>query len=97
MFLFVFDSYIHERSVDVIGALPVDGDQEGEAAVWRKDVHAAVLLVVPGQQGDAAVFHSQRGSHHIQSLSGLKHNYTVIPTQEGRHLGLECANYLPIW
>lgn len=48
MHLSAFDSYIHERSVDVVGALPVDGDQEGEAAVWRKDVHAAVLLVVPG-------------------------------------------------
>lgn len=76
MFLSVFHSYIHERSVDVIGALPVDGDQEGEAAVWRKDVHAAVLLMVPGQQGDAAVLHPQRGSHHIQSLSGLRQNYT---------------------
>lgn len=73
----MFDSYIHERRVDVIGALPVDGDEEGEAAVWRKDVHAAVLLVVPRQQGDAAVFHPQRGSHHVQSLSGLKQNYTL--------------------
>lgn len=51
------DSYIHERCVDVIGALPVDGNEEGEAAVRWKDVHAAVLLMVPGQQGNAAVFH----------------------------------------
>lgn len=77
MILSAFDSYIHERSVDVIGALPVDGDQEGEAAVWREDIHAAVLLVVPGQQGDAAVLHPQRGSHHIQSLSGWKQNYAL--------------------
>lgn len=63
-------SYIHERSVDVIGALPVYGDQEGEAAVRGQDVHAAVLLVVPGQEGDAAVLHPQRGSHHVQSLWG---------------------------
>lgn len=70
IFLSVFDSYIHECSVDIIGALPVNGDEEGEAAVWRQDVHAAVLLVVPGQQRDAAVLHPQRGSHHIQSLSG---------------------------
>lgn len=73
----MFDSYIHERRVNVIGALAVDGDQKGEAAVWGEDVHAAVLLVVPGQQGNAAVFHPQRGSHHIQSLSGLKQNYTL--------------------
>jgi len=98
MFSPAFDSYIHERSVDIVGALPVDGDQEGEAAVWRKDVHAAVLLVVPGQQGDAAVLHSQRGSHHVQSLSGVKAEIrTVTPTLEGRHLRLEVANYLPIW
>lgn len=70
VFLSVFASYIHERGVDVIGALAINGDQEGEAAVWRQDVHAAVLLVVPGKQGDAAVLHPQRGSHHIQSLSG---------------------------
>lgn len=94
----MLDSYIHERCVDVIRALPVDGDEEGEAAVRRKDVHAAVLLVVPGQQGDAAVLHPQRRCHHIQRLSGVKAElHTVAPTQEGRHLGFECANYLPIW
>lgn len=75
-------SYIHERCVDVIGALPIDGDEEGEAAVWRKDVHAAVLLMVPRQQGNAAVLHPQGGSHHIESLSGLKPElHAVIPTQ----------------
>ena len=78
------DSYIHERGVDVVGALPVDGDEEGEAAVWRKDVHAAVLLVVPGQQGDAAVLHPQRGRHHVQSLSGMKKNHTHRQTSAGR-------------
>lgn len=67
-------SYIHERRVDVIGALPVDGDQEGEAPVGRQDVHAAVLLVVPGQQSNAAVLYPQRGSHHVQGLQAEKHN-----------------------
>ena len=43
------ESYIHEGSIDVIGALSVDGDQKGEAAVRRQDVHAPVLLVVPRQ------------------------------------------------
>lgn len=63
-----FDSYVHEGGVDVVGALAVDGDEEGEAAVGGQHVHAAVLLVVPGQQGDAAVLHPQRGRHHVQSL-----------------------------
>lgn len=70
----MFDTYIHERCVDVIGALSVDGDQEGEAPVGRQDVHAAVLLVVPGQQSNAAVLHPQRGSHHVQGLLAAKHN-----------------------
>lgn len=64
----MFDPYIHQSGIDVIGALAIDGDQEGKAAVRRQDVHAAVLLVVPRQQGDAAVFHPQRGSHHIECL-----------------------------
>lgn len=66
------DTYIHEGSVDVVAALPVDGDEEGQTAVRRKDVHAAVLLMVPGEQGDAAVLHAQRRSHHVQSLEGGK-------------------------
>ena len=61
--------YVHERGVDVVGALPVDGDEEGQAAVGRKHVHAAVLLVVARQQGDAAVLHAQRGGHHVQGLA----------------------------
>lgn len=68
-FIFRSDTYVHECSVDVVGALPIDGDQEWEAAVRWQDIHAAVLLVVSRQQGDAAVLHPQRGCHHIQSLS----------------------------
>lgn len=86
LFLFCFDSYIHECSIDVIGALSIDGDQEGEAAVRGQDVHAAILLMVPGQQGDAAVLHPQRGSHHIQSLSGgWSRIITQCHTDTGRY------------
>lgn len=65
----LFRSYVHERSIDVVGTLSINGDQEGEAAVRGQHVHAAVLLMVPGQQGDAAVLHPQCWSHHIQCLS----------------------------
>lgn len=70
----MLDSYIHQRCVDVIGAFPVDGDQEGEAPVRRQDIHAAVLLVVPRQQSNAAVLDPQRGSHHVQGLQAEEHN-----------------------
>lgn len=81
-------SYVHQRCVDVIGTLAIDGDQEGEAAVWREDVHAAVLLVVPRQQGDAAVFHPQRGGHHVESLSRWQRDR--MPKE--RHLVVDGAN-----
>lgn len=58
-------TYIHEGGVDVVGALSVNGDEEGQAAVGRQHVHAAVLLVVPRQQSDAAVLHPQRRCHHV--------------------------------
>lgn len=61
-------AYVHQGCVDVVAALPVDGDEEGQAAVGRQDVHAAVLLMVPRQQRNAAVLHTQGGSHHVESL-----------------------------
>lgn len=61
-------TYVHEGSVDVVGALSVDGDEEGQAAVGRQHVHAAVLLVVTWQQSNAAVLHTQCGRHHVQRL-----------------------------
>lgn len=41
-------AYVHQGCVDVVAALSIDGDEEGQAAVRGQDVHAAVFLVVPG-------------------------------------------------
>lgn len=54
---------VGERSVDVVVALSLCGDEEGQGAVGRQDVHAPVFLAVPGHQGDAALLHIQVGSH----------------------------------
>lgn len=59
------ETYVHQRSIDVVGALSVDGDEERQAAVWRQHVHTAVLLMVPRQQSDAAVLHPQSGRDHV--------------------------------
>lgn len=59
---------VGERRVDVVAALSLGGDQEGQGAVWRQDVHATILLAVPGHQRYAALLHIQVGSHRVQSL-----------------------------
>lgn len=61
-------AHVHEGRVDVVAALAIDGDEKGQAAVRRQDVHAAVLLMVTGQECDAAVFHAQGRCHHVQGL-----------------------------
>lgn len=59
---------VGERRIDVVAALAVGGDQEGQGAVRRQDVHASVLLSVPGHQRNAALFHIQVRGHRVQSL-----------------------------
>lgn len=59
---------VGEGGVDVVVALPLCCNQEGEGAIGRQDVHAAVLLSVSGQEGDAALFHIQVGSHRVECL-----------------------------
>lgn len=59
---------VGEGGVDVVVALPLCCNQEGEGAIGRQDVHAAVLLSVSGQEGDAALFHIQVGSHRVERL-----------------------------
>ena len=66
-------AHVHEGGVDVVAALAVEGDEEGQAAVGGQDVHAAVLLVVPGQERDAAVLHAQGRRHHVQGLEDRGH------------------------
>lgn len=41
---------VHQRCVDVVAAVHLRGDEEGQGSVRRQHVHAPVLLSVPGQQ-----------------------------------------------
>ena len=59
---------VGESGVDVIVALPLRRNQEGQGAIRRQNIHAAVLLSVPGQQSDAALFHVQVGGHRVERL-----------------------------
>lgn len=59
---------VSESSVDVIVALPFSRNQEGQSAIRRQNIHAAILLSVSGQQSDAALFHIQVGSHRVERL-----------------------------
>lgn len=59
---------VGERRIDVVAAFTLGGDEEGKGAVRRQDVHAAVLLAVPGHQRNAALLHVQVRSHRVQSL-----------------------------
>lgn len=59
---------VGQRGVDVVVALSLRGDEEGQRAVRRQHVHAPVLLAVPGHQGDAALLHVQVGGHRVQRL-----------------------------
>lgn len=56
-------TYIHQSGVDVVAAFAVYCDEEGEASVGRKAVHEAVLVLVPRQQCNAAVFRLRLRSH----------------------------------
>lgn len=59
---------VSECRVDVVVALALSGDQECQGAVGRQHVHAAVLLPVPGEQGDAALLHVQVRGDRVQRL-----------------------------
>lgn len=61
---------VGESSVDVAVPLgnALGGNQEGQGAVGRQDVHATVLLAVPRQQGHAALLHIQVRGHRVQRL-----------------------------
>lgn len=61
---------VGKRGVDVVAAFSLGGDKKGQGAVRWQDVHAAVLLTVPGHQRDAALLYVQVRSHRVQSLKG---------------------------
>lgn len=79
IFLFLSErrswTYVHEGSIDVVATLPIDGDEERQAAVWGQDVHAPVFLMVPGQKRDATIFHTQRRRDHVQGLCEKTQTY----------------------
>lgn len=72
------DTYIHEGSVDVVTGLSINRDEERQAAIHRQDVHAAVLVMVPGEQSHATVFRPHPGSHDVQSLEREDVILTII-------------------
>lgn len=61
-------SHISQGCIDVVVGVPVTGDEEGQAAVWRQHVHATVLVSIPGQQGNATLLHVQRRRDRVQCL-----------------------------
>lgn len=63
--------HVSQGRIDVVVGVPIGGDEERQAAVGRQDVHAAVLVAVPGQQGDAALLHVQRWRDRVQRLRGV--------------------------
>lgn len=51
--------HVSQGSIDVVVGVPIGGDEEGQAAVRWQDIHAAVLVSVPWQQGNTALLHIQ--------------------------------------
>ena len=70
-------TYVHQCCVEVVAGFSIHRDEEGQAAVQRQDVHAPILIMVPGQQSDAAVLGPDARSHDVEGLRGAK--------QIGRH------------
>lgn len=60
---------VHQSGVDVVAAVYIRGDQEGQSSVRRQDVHAPVLLSVSGQQRNTALLHVQVRCHRVQRLT----------------------------
>lgn len=64
--------HVSQGRIDVVVGVPVGGDEEGQAAVGWQDVHAAVLVPVPGQQGNATLLHVQWWGDRVQRLQGVR-------------------------
>ena len=65
-------AYVHQCGVDVVAGFSIHRDEEGQTAVQRQDVHAPILIMVPGQQSDAAVLRPDARSHDVEGLRGAK-------------------------
>lgn len=84
-------AHVHEGGIDVVAALAIEGDEERQAAVRGQDVHAAVLLVVPGQKRDAAVLHAQGRCHHVQGLEDRGHTLGKRTCLRPRETHVSCS------
>lgn len=63
-------AYIHQCRIDVVAGFSIHRDEEGQAAVQRQDIHAPILIMVPGQETDAAVLGPDARSHDVEGLWG---------------------------
>lgn len=63
-------TYIHQCRIDVVAGFSIHRDEEGQAAVQRQDIHAPILIMVPGQETDAAVLGPDARSHDVEGLWG---------------------------
>lgn len=61
-------AYIHQCCIDVVAGFSIHRDEEGQAAVQRQDIHAPILIMVPGQEPNAAVLRPDAGSHDVEGL-----------------------------
>lgn len=61
-------AYIHQCCIDVVAGFSIHRDEEGEAAVQRQDIHASILIMVSGQEPDAAVLGPDTGCHDVEGL-----------------------------
>ena len=63
-------AYIHQCRIDVVAGFSIHRDEEGQAAVQRQDIHAPILVMVPGQEADAAVLGPDTRRHDVEGLRG---------------------------
>lgn len=65
-------AYIHQCCINVVAGLSIHRDEEGQAAIQRQDIHAPILIMVPGQEPDAAILRPDARGHYVECLWGRK-------------------------
>lgn len=61
-------AYVHQGRIDVVAGFSIHRDEEGQAAVQGQDIHAPILVMVPGQEPDAAVLGPDAGCYDVEGL-----------------------------